>query len=413
MKYGLIGAHLGHSFSKEIHEKVAGYLYELKELSEVELDDWMKSPTFQAINVTIPYKEKVMRYLHHIDEKAESIGSVNTIVNQNGVLWGYNTDYLGFKKMVMYHHIHVEQKKVLILGTGGTAKTVKVVLQDLGASEIIMVSRNPKENQISYQEAMQLHQNAQIVVNTTPCGMYPHSEDDVLLDITSFDALEVVLDVIYNPLRTKLIQMANQKNILAVSGLYMLVAQAIYAIEYFTHQKLSDTIIDQTYQEIKQSKENIVLIGMPSSGKTTIGKILAETMGKVFVDIDDEIEQVLQMPIAKYLNETTEAEFRNIEEMVIARIAKETGKVIATGGGAILRERNIDALRANGKIIFIDRPLHLLQATSNRPLSSQSEQLQTLYKTRYEKYLAVADKVISNGGDIKTVVAQIQKEVNI
>ena len=413
MKYGLIGAHLGHSFSKEIHEKVAGYPYELKELSEDELDDWMKSPTFQAINVTIPYKEKVMHYLHHIDEKAKEIGSVNTIVNQNGVLWGYNTDYLGFKKMMMHHHIHVEHKKVLILGTGGTAKTVKVVLQDLGAHEIIMVSRNPKENQISYQEAMQLHQDAQIVVNTTPRGMYPHSEDDVLLDIMSFDALEVVLDVIYNPLRTKLIQMANQKNILAVPGLYMLVAQAIYAIEYFTHQKLSDIIIDQTYQEIKQRKENIVLIGMPSSGKTTIGKAIAETLDKTFVDIDDEIEQVLQIPIAEYLNETTEEEFRNIEEMVVARIAKETGKVIATGGGTILRQQNIDALRANGKIIFIDRPLHLLQATTNRPLSSQQEQLQTLYEARYEKYLAAADQIISNQGDVKAIVAQIQKEVNI
>lgn len=410
MQYGLIGAYLGHSFSKEIHERIANYTYELKVLSEEELDSFMKNHSFQAINVTIPYKEKVMAYLHHIDEKAKEIGSVNTIINQDGLLFGYNTDYLGLKKMVIHHQIDVENKKVLILGTGGTAKTAKVVFQDLGAREILMVSRNPKAHQIAYEEAMQDHLDAQIIVNTTPCGMYPNYQD-VILDLTPFDALEAVCDVIYNPLQTRLIQMAQNRNIKAISGLYMLVAQAVYAVEYFTHQKRSDALIDEIYQDIRRKKENIVLIGMPSSGKTTIGKALAKVLDKAFVDTDEVIEQVLQKPIAAYLNETTEEKFRNIEEDVISRIAKEGSMVIATGGGAILRKRNLDALRANGKIIFLDRPLHLLQPTSNRPLSSKKEQLQKLYQDRYEKYKTASDIVISNQGDIETVIEQIQKEV--
>lgn len=410
MQYGLIGAHLGHSFSKEIHEKIADYTYELQELSTEELDDFMKTHSFRAINVTIPYKEKVMAYVHHIDEKAKEIGAINTIINQNGVLFGYNTDYLGFKKMLIHYQIVVKHKKVLILGTGGTAKTAKVVFQDLGAKEILMVSRNPKQDQISYLEAIQFHQDAQIIVNTTPCGMYPHNQD-VILDITPFEALEAVCDVIYNPLQTRFIQMAQKRNIKAISGLYMLVAQAVYAVEYFTNQKYSNTLIDEVYQDIKRKKENIVLIGMPSSGKTTIGKMLAGRLGKTFFDTDEAIEQVLQRPIASYLNETTEENFRKIEEAVISRIAKEGSMVIATGGGAILRQQNIDALRANGKIIFLDRPLHLLQSTASRPLSAQKEQLQKLYEERYERYKIAADIIIANQEDIETVIEQIQKEV--
>lgn len=410
MQYGLIGAHLGHSFSKEIHEKITDYTYELQELSVEELDGFMKTHAFRAINVTIPYKEKVMDYVQHIDEKAKEIGAINTIINQNGVLWGYNTDYLGFKQMLIHHQIEVKDRKVLILGSGGTAKTAKVVFQDLGAKEILIVSRNPKPNQISYQEATNLHQDAQIIVNTTPCGMYPHGQD-LILDITPFIALEAVCDVIYNPLQTMLIQMSQKRNIPAISGLYMLVAQAVYAAEYFTNQKYSDTLIDEIYQDIKRKKENIVLVGMPSSGKTTIGKILAERLGKTFFDTDEVIEQILSMPIASYLNETTEAKFREIEEMVIAHMAKGGNRVIATGGGAILRQQNIDALRMNGKIIFLDRPLHLLQATSNRPLSSHKEQLQKLYEARYEKYRLAADIVIANQEDIERVIEQIQKEV--
>lgn len=411
MQYGLIGEKLGHSFSKEIHEKINNYQYELKELNKDEFKTFMEEKNFKAINVTIPYKEKVIPYLDYIDKFAKELGVVNTIVNKNQKLYGYNTDFLGLRDLVLTNNINPSNKKILILGDGATAKTAYAVFKSLNAKKIIFVSLNPQNDAISYQEALK-HLDTNIIINATPCGMYPNN-DDLILDITNFINLEAVIDVIYNPLNTALLRSAKKMHIKALSGLYMLVAQAVYASCIFTDQQEKDVnkIICEIYKKIKNEKENIVLIGMPSSGKTTIGKILCKKLNKEFVDTDQKIEEIIKMPIANYLNQQNEKEFRKIEKDVIKTISKQNNQVISTGGGIILDEENIWHLQANGKIIFLDRPLELLTPTSSRPLANDFNKITRLFNERINLYQKYADLIIKNDQSIDEVINKILMEV--
>jgi len=272
--YGLLGEKLGHSFSKEIHESINNYIYNLIEVKKENLDSFMNNKNFKAINVTIPYKEMVIPYLSYVDNKALEIGAVNTIVNIDNQLYGYNTDYLGLKKLITKNNIDLKNKKILILGTGGTSKTAFVLAKDLGAKEIIKVSRKKTNDFIAYEEAITSYNDANIIINTTPCGMYPN--DDLVINLDSFKKLDAIVDVIYNPLNTKLARVAKQKNIKAVNGLYMLVAQAVYASYIFINKEVDEEKIDEVYNKILNTKLNIALIGMPSCGKTTISKIIGE-----------------------------------------------------------------------------------------------------------------------------------------
>ena len=281
MDYGLIGKKLGHSFSKTIHESIMNYEYILKELNEEELDSFMKEKDFKAINVTIPYKHEVIKYLDELDDSVKKIGACNVVVNKDGYLSGYNSDYFGLKSLIHKNSIVVKDKKCLILGSGGTSKTAYWVLKDLEAKEIIFVSRSKKEGCITYDEAYELS-DVNIIVNTTPKGMYPNN-DELIIDISKFDKLEGVVDVIFNPLRTRLIEQAISKGIKNAGGLYMLVAQAVKAIEYFKDIKLDEKNIDEVYLKLLKEKENVVLIGMPGCGKSTIAK---ELKGKL-VDVDE------------------------------------------------------------------------------------------------------------------------------
>ncbi len=410
MKYGLLGEHLGHSFSKEIHEAISDYTYELKEVTRDNFDDFMKQRDFSAINVTIPYKEKVIPYLDYIDDAALSIGAVNTIVNKNGQLFGYNTDYLGLRDLITINGINPLGKKVIILGDGGTSKTTKAVMQDLGAKSIYFVSLNPHDDVCSYEDVKLLHADAQIIVNATPCGMYPNN-DDLILDITPFKDLEAVIDVIYNPLQTSIVMEAKKRGITSTGGLYMLVAQAVYASSIFKGEDIKLDVIKETYQKLLKNKENIVLIGMPSSGKSTIGKILSEKLNKTLVDTDLEIEKVLGMPIASFLTKDNEKLFREIEASVTERIAKQNNLIISTGGGIIKSELNMKRLKANGIVFFIDRDINLLEATSSRPLSSSKEDLKQRFNERYHLYRQYADTIISNNNSMEEAVNQIL-EVN-
>lgn len=411
MEYGLIAERLGHSFSKEIHARLAGYDYELKELKTAqELDAFMRKKDFKAINVTIPYKGDVIPYLDEIDHVAKEIGAVNTIVNKDGRLLGYNTDFAGMKAMCENSGIVVKDKKVLVLGSGGTSKTSLAVAKAMGAKEIYQVSRRKSEVAIDYDEAYALHSDAEIIINTTPCGMYPEICGSAI-DVTKFKNLEGAVDAVYNPLKTDFYLSAEARGAKAVCGLYMLVAQAVFACETFIDTKFQEGTIQRVYKEILISKQNIVLIGMPASGKTTLGKYLAEKTGRPFYDTDDLIEEKTGKHPSVIIREQGEAAFRDIESQVVKEVSAKSGSVIATGGGAILREENRNNLRKNGVIWFIDRPLEKLITTSDRPLSSDREALAKRYSERYPIYTATADFVLKDIDGAKQAAEQIEKDL--
>ena len=399
MEYGCIGEKLSHSFSKIIHNEICDYDYELYEIKKDELKTLLTERKFKAINVTIPYKQDVIPYLDSIDEFALKIGAVNTIVNKNGKLLGYNTDFSGMCCLIENSKIDLKNKKVLILGSGGTSKTAFTVASYLGAKEIYKVSRKSTESSISYDDAYKLHNDAHIIINTTPVGMYPKIGESAI-DISDFNKLEGVVDAVYNPLRTALVTSALKRGIKAVGGLYMLVAQAVFAAELFTDKAIDNGEIDRIYKKILLSKENIVLTGMPGCGKTTIGKALAKELNKEFIDIDDEIVKETGKPITEIFAEGGEELFRNIETQVIKRFSALQNCVISTGGGAILKEINIDFLKENGRIFYIDRPLEFLVTTNDRPLSSNQEMLKKRFEERKDIYEATADFKLRAGNDI-------------
>ena len=407
MEYGLIGEKLPHSFSKEIHEKLAGYDYQLKELTPAQLPGFLQKRDFKGINVTIPYKQTVIPYLDEIDQKAKAIGAVNTIVNRDGKLYGYNTDYDGMVALIRHAGLSLEGKSVLILGTGGTSKTAMAVAKDLGAADVQRVSRSGREGAITYEEAQRLP--VQILINTTPSGMYPNP-DGQPMDLSRFGWLEGVLDAVYNPLRTRLVLQARDNRARAQSGLYMLVAQAAVACEHFLGKQLPAGMLDTVYRQIHGQKQNIVLTGMPGSGKSTVGKILARQMGREFVDTDTEIIRAAKKPIADIFAQKGEAYFRDLESQVIAQLSQRTGLVIATGGGAILREENVRHLRQNGRLYFLDRPVEAICPTKDRPLSRDRDALQKRYEERYTRYNVTADTRIPVSGSPDTVAAAIREE---
>ena len=407
MEYGLIGEKLPHSFSKEIHEKLAGYDYQLKELTPAQLPAFLEKRDFKGINVTIPYKQTVIPYLDELDDKAAAIGAVNTIVNRAGKLYGYNTDYDGMVALIRHAGLSLEGKTVLILGTGGTSKTAMAVAKDLGAASVQRVSRTVKEGAISYEEAQRLP--VQILINTTPSGMYPNL-DGQPMDLSRFGWLEGVLDAVYNPLRTRLVLQARDNGARAQSGLYMLVAQAAAACELFVGESLPQGALSRVYRTIHGEKQNIVLTGMPGSGKSTVGRILAQEMGREFVDTDTEIIRLAKKPIADIFAQRGENGFRELESQVIQQLSQRTGLVIATGGGAILRAENLRRLRQNGRIYFLDRPLEDIQPSDDRPLSRDREALEQRYAERYPRYVAAADTGIPVRGSADTVAQAIREE---
>ena len=381
MRYGLIGEKLGHSFSKIIHEKLADYTYDLIPLSLEELDVFMREKEFSAINVTIPYKETVIPYLDEVDPKAAKMGAVNTVVQRNGKLFGYNTDYFGFRYMLEHNHIQIAGKKVLVLGRGGASKAVIAVLEDMGAAEIHTIYYKIAEDSISYETCYALHTDAQVIVNTTPVGMYPNS-GHTPIDLTPFTNLEAVADVVYNPLRTRLVLDAEEKGCQAIGGLEMLVGQAKYAVEIFLDQSLPEDSIDVVYKDLMAERRNLVLIGMSGCGKSTLGKLAAEKLGKTFVDTDAEIIKRIGMSIADYFAAYGEDSFRKVESEVVQEISTQNNLVISTGGGVIKNPENIRWLKGNGTVIWIQRDPELLESGNGRPLVPDQEAVRRLYKER-------------------------------
>ena len=410
MQYGLIGEKLGHSFAKEIHEMLGSNPYALCELSHDQIDAFFAAKNFSAINVTIPYKTTVIPYLSHIDENAKAIGAVNTVVNKEGELWGYNTDFYGLCALIAHAGITVTGKKLAILGTGGTSKTAHAVAKYLGAKEILIVSRKAGDGVVTYDELAQKHTDIEVLLNTTPVGMYPNTEA-LPIDILGFSNLKGVIDVIYNPLRTQLIIEAQKRGIKAEGGLYMLVAQAVRASELFLNCSYAEGTTDRIYGELLQKTENIVLSGMPASGKSTVGKLLAKGMNRDFFDLDEEIVRAAGCTIPEIFAAGGEPIFRDFETRVLREVlANKKNIILATGGGAILKDENIDLLHRNGKIYFIDRPLKALLPTSDRPLASSREAIEARYQERYTRYCSTADCHIDGDGTPEEVAERIRKE---
>ena len=396
MECGLLGRKLVHSYSPQIHKYLGDYSYTLHELEACEIEDFLKNKPFTGLNVTIPHKKAVIPYCSELSDCAKKVGAVNTIVRRNGKLIGHNTDYFGFYSMIAKSGLEITNKKVLVLGSGGASVTVVAVLQELGAN-VVVISRTGPNNysNLSY------HADAAVIVNTTPVGMYPNV-GTTPVDLDQFPKLEGVLDLIYNPARTKLLLDAESKGIVTLNGLWMLVAQAKESAEWFTDTKIPDSIIENIYNTLSRQMQNIVLIGMPGSGKSTTGKAIAQKLNREFVDSDTCIEAKAGMTIPQIFSQGGERLFRELETQVLADLGKMSGLVIATGGGCVTQDRNYAHLHQNSIIVWLQRDISKLP-TDGRPLS-QANALDDMYALRKPLYEMYADAVVNNNGTLEATV---------
>ena len=403
--YGLLGEHLPHSFSPQIHLALGNHDYNLFEVAPENLEAFMTEHNFNGINVTIPYKKAVIPYLDVVSPEAQKIGAVNTVTVRDGKLYGDNTDYFGFVYMLEKSGISVKDKKTVVLGGGGASATVQAVLHDFGAKEVIVVDLNTENNY----KNLYLHYDGEIIVNTTPVGMYPNNLKS-LVNLDDFKNITGVLDVVYNPLKTKLILDAEARNIPCSAGLSMLVAQAKKAHEIFFDTKIDTSVCEKIESVLRMQMCNIVLIGMAGCGKSTVGKVLSEKLGKELIDTDQMIENVENMPIPEIIGKFGEVHFRNCENAAVILAGREKECIIATGGGVITRSENYNPLKQNGIIVFINRDADLLP-TNGRPLS-QMHGVKALYEQRMPLYRQFADIEIDGNGTIEEVADRIIKEIN-
>lgn len=402
IEYGLLGAKLGHSYSKPIHNLLADYSYELYAVTPEELKGLMISREFRGLNVTIPYKKDVLPYLDEISDEVREVGSANTLVmGKDGKLRGYNTDLPGFLSMADRAGIVLTGKKVVILGSGGTSLTAQAAARRRNAREMIVVSRS---GEVNYERLYRDHTDAEVIINTTPVGMYPGNGESPI-DLAAFPACCGVLDVIYNPFHTALLQQAEERGIPSENGLWMLVAQAKYAAEYFTGTSIPEEKIAEVYGRMRAEMSNLILTGMPGSGKSTVGKAIAEEMGRTFVDMDEIIVRLAGKSIPEIFSEDGEEAFRKLETEAARECGREKSLVIATGGGAVTRGETMRALQQNGEILFLERPLESLP-TNGRPLSQGGlDALRAMYEMRLPLYRKYAARCIDNSGSFEKTVA--------
>lgn len=405
LKCGLLGEKLGHSYSPQIHSMLADYEYKLFEKSPEELEDFLKSGKFDGLNVTIPYKKSVMLYCAELSPTAAQIGSVNTIVRRSdGSLYGDNTDAFGFENLIVHNGIEVKGKKALVLGTGGASVTAQAVLKNLGASEVVVISRKGEDNY----ENIAKHADAEIIANTTPVGMYPNN-GKAAVDLTQFPKLSGVLDVVYNPARTALLLQAEKLCIPCAGGLYMLVSQAKRSCELFTGKSIPDSEIDRIERVLSHQMQNIVIIGMPGSGKTAVSTMLAERLGRKIFDTDTIVSEKAGMTIPEIFAAQGEAGFRKLETEATAEVGKLSGNIISTGGGVVTVADNYELLHQNGVIVWIERDTNKL-ARDGRPISLSSD-LNELYAARLPLYERFADIKADNNGDINDTVNAIMEMI--
>ncbi len=401
-RFGLLGEKLSHSFSPQIHNALADYEYKLYESEREKLSDFMRENSLSGFNVTIPYKQAVMEYCSEISERAQKIGAVNTVLKRrDGSYFGDNTDYVGFSHMLSELKVDVKGKKAVVLGSGGASKTVQTVLRELGA-EAVVVSRSGENNY----ENIDKHRDAVLLVNATPVGMYPNV-DDSPVELSVFKNMQGVCDLIYNPLRTTLLIKAENRGIKTANGLSMLVSQAKAAAEIFTSEAICDEVVNAITEKLSKDTENLVLIGMPGCGKSSVGKLLSKKLCRKFFDTDEEILRFTSKTPSEIITNEGEEAFRVIETKILSKLSKEKGLVIATGGGIVTREENKPLLRHNSKVIYIERDLKLL-ATEDRPLSKD---LEKLFEVREPLYKAFADITVDGCGTVEEAADRIVTEV--
>ena len=406
IQYGLCGRTLKHSYSKIIHQFLGNKEYNLYNLERDEFYELMESRPFKAVNVTIPYKTDAFNLCDVVSQEAKNIGSVNTVVNRNGMLYGYNTDYFGFVYMLKRANIDIKNKKVIILGSGGTSLTARAVCGGEGARECVVVSRKGENNY----ENISLHADADVIINTTPVGMYPDNGRSAV-DLSLFPNLTGVVDVIYNPAKTALTMQAEKRNIPCTTGLAMLVAQAVSAHEYFFDTKVDESVIEDIIAQCYKQTLNVIFVGMPGCGKTSVGKEYARLAGRSFLDTDTFVEQC-GMSIPEIFEKYGEEYFRNKETQAVEMLSALSEKVIATGGGAIMREKNVELMKQNGIVVYLKRDLDKL-AVHGRPLSEGgNKRISELYRQRYKLYENAADVVIETHEDIEECAKRLEKIID-
>lgn len=397
-KFGLLGEHLSHSFSPEIHSLLADYDYGLYEVEKENLGEWVRSNNLAGYNVTIPYKQEIIQYCDELSERAKTIGAVNTIVRRaDGTLFGDNTDYFGFEYMLSKLSLDLEGKKAVVLGSGGASKTVQTVLAQKGV-KVVVVSRKGEDNYHNIDK----HKDAALVVNATPVGMYPNCPASPV-DLTIFEDLQGACDLIYNPSKTEFLLQAQEMGVPCVNGLSMLVAQAKAAAEVFLSTDIDNSVIENIIKEISSKTLNLILVGMPGCGKSTVGKLVAEKLCRKFFDTDEEIERSTGKSPSGIIKSEGEAAFRKIEEMEIRKLSRESSLVVATGGGAVTVETNRRLLHQNGVVVFIDRDTDKL-STQDRPLSVN---LPLLYEKRLPMYESFAHIKVDGNAQPEVVAERI------
>ncbi len=399
-KYGVLGEKLEHSYSPQIHNLLADYDYRRYEVAKEDVEKFLSTTDLSGMNVTMPYKKRVMDSCVWLSDVAKRMGAVNTLVKMEDGWHGYNTDYYGFCELVKASGIDVNARKALVLGSGGASNTICHALRDLGASEVIVISRGGENNY----DNLECHKDAGIIVNTTPMGMYPNN-GEAAVDLRDFPECEGVLDVVYNPARTALLLQAEKLNIRHADGFYMLVAQAKQSAEFFMNTKIDDSVIGYIYKKLSAEMQNIVIIGMPGAGKSSIGKKIAEITGRRLIEADEEIVKKAGTDIPTIFREQGEAGFREIETEVLSEVGKLSGCVISTGGGCVTRPENYPLIHQNGHIVWIKRDINLLP-TDGRPVS-QANPLEKLYEERKDKYEAFADDVVVNDRSVKDAAEEI------
>jgi len=412
MIYGLVGKKLSHSFSKEIHELFGNKNYTLKELDKIE--DILSITTLKGFNVTIPYKNQIIDYLAEMDDISKATRSVNTVIRKGNKLYGYNTDYYGFIETLNFNRLKLKGKTVLILGNGSVSNTVMYALNKLEAKSIKRIGRNLKSNDDDYFSNYVNYLDAEIIINTTPVGMYPNNEDELLIPLLDFKKLEVVIDLIYNPLRTKLLLEAESNNIKTINGLYMLVMQAKRAHELFFNCEIPLNLANKIYKKILRKLYNIVFIGLPLSGKSKYKKILETKLNKTAYDTDEEIEKAIKMSIFDYFSIHNEDDFRTIETDVIRRIFKENNLIISTGGGAVKTPINMNLLKQNGVIIFLDKDPDKIakKVITGRPLIKKSTDIYKIAEERIPLYKKYCDIRIALNYDTVYHINEIKEKID-
>jgi len=410
--YCLIGKKLGHSYSKEIHESLSETIYNLIELDK--LDSFFKEKHFKACNITIPYKKEVIKYCDYLSETATRTQSVNSIVNIKGKLHGYNTDYDGLKYLLHFNDITIKNKSISILGNGSTSRTIQILCKDLNAKEINVYARNPNQEE-EHLNTIENNQNTNIIFNATPVGMFPNNANSLDINLNIHKNLEAVVDLIYNPHETDILKKARKLKIKSVNGLLMLIHQAVKSSEIFHQTIYSIDVTDEIYKSILFKTLNFVFIGMPMSGKSFFSKVVSKKYGKEVVDIDKVIMMDEDTSIESIFRLKGEEYFRLLETKTIEKISKLHNLAVSTGGGTILNEKNIDYLKQNGIIIFLDVPFSLLKTFNpkNRPLLRDKSNLNKLYQDRYPLYKKYSDiTVIKNSYDEIETLSRIEEKIN-